>query len=351
MTKYGMPFLFMAALLLAQFGSAQINDEFNDSNFSTSIWTMLNDSDAATYDALEIDGDLILGSPIGAPADQLVIATNLTWWYAASTGPLIYQLISGDFDVMANVTALDRNDLSQPPNGDFNSIGLLCRNPDASSGQNYVMVNLGRQNGSIASESKNTVNSSSSLFLRADTYTGLVRLQRSGDTIRTYKQTGSDPDWVLLDQFIRSDFPPALQVGICANGWPPFSDIWGQVDYVRWTVDNCATPVGLSTSMSGSHVQFSWTPVPGADAYQLQGRPVGTPVWARANLIGLQSFTIPSSALDCGTIYEYRLRARCPGSMNGFTGFSATENFMSPPCLRTRNETLQHTPDLKKLKE
>jgi len=76
----------------------------------------------------------------------LTIQPTLTpGWFAANDAPLVYRLVSGNFAVEAAVTATSATDPTLPPQSEFNSAGLMARNPAGATGpENYVMVNIGR---------------------------------------------------------------------------------------------------------------------------------------------------------------------------------------------------------------
>ena len=103
--------------------------------------------------------------------------------------------------------------------------------------KNYIMLNIGRQSSSIptgvGSETKTTVNSSSSLFLDQGNNSGELILCRVGDDFRSYKFLDGEAGWTLLDVFSRPDLPSSLQVGMIVNAFSAPADIRAEFDFIR----------------------------------------------------------------------------------------------------------------------
>ncbi len=217
------------------------SDEF-DSASLLSNWDIHTDGPLASnyYEVLDID-ETIPGHLTLTPGP------NHSAWYASIMGPAVTKMITGNFVVTGYFIANNKNNLGTAPTSDFNAVGLIARNPDTPTRQNYVIANVGHQSYSngVGTESKNTVNSSSNLFLDPDSNEAEMRICRIGNVFYTYKRNPTDSAFVQLDQFTRNDLPPTLQLGIMANGWDPSNnrapDIRGEVDYIRY-----ATPTGQS---------------------------------------------------------------------------------------------------------
>jgi hypothetical protein len=232
-------FCLILSLLTLQV-SGQYSDHFEDMS-GMHHWQIFHSGDPVYYESLMYSDSLLEGSVLTDTEGRLVMVCGATYWYAGVTGPYVYQLTWGDFSATTRVWSLDRNDPSMPPQYEFNSTGLILRNPDASNGQNYVMTNLGMQayaNG-IGTESKTTINSISTLYLDPDDYEGEVRITRTGTMIRTYKRTGGDIDFVLLDEFDRPDIPDTVQIGMVLNGYTNTPDIRGEFDYIHFNGGDC----------------------------------------------------------------------------------------------------------------
>lgn len=230
----------LGVLLWSATGMAQFSDNFESAD-RIGQWQIFQSGDPVYYQSLMYGDSLLEGESLEETAGRLVIVCGPTYWYADVTGPYVYQMTWGDFTATTSVRSLDRNDLSDPPDHEYNSTGLILRNPDASGGQNYIMTNLGMQSvaNGIGSESKTTFNSMSILYLDPDEHEGEVRIMRTGTVIRTYKRTAGDADFVLLDEFDRSDIPDTVQIGMVLNGYSADPDIRGEFEYIRFHGGDC----------------------------------------------------------------------------------------------------------------
>ena len=137
-------------------------------------------------------------------------------WFANGDAPLIFKLVNRDFSVETDVLAESVASPGLPPTSDFNSVGLMARDPGGASGpENYVMVNVGRQDGRIAggigSETKTTVDSRSTLQLRAGSNRGRLTLCRVGDVITAYRWLDNESGWTEIARHSRPDLPATLQ--------------------------------------------------------------------------------------------------------------------------------------------
>jgi len=99
-----------------------------------------------------------------------------------------------------------------------------------------VMVNVGRQTstieGCLGSETKSTVNSSSTLDLIAGSHNGRLILCRIDNRFYAYRYLDNETDWVEINSVERSDFPTNVQVGMIANGYSG-PDLFAAFDYIR----------------------------------------------------------------------------------------------------------------------
>ncbi len=227
-------FLFHANL------QAQYSDDFENAN-TIHQWQIFQSGNLVYYESLVLHDSLIEGDMLTGSTGKLVMISGATYWYADVTGPYVYQMTWGDFTATTSVRSLDRDNTLVPPQREYNSTGLILRNPNVASGQNYIMTNLGYQSNAnqLGSESKTTINSTSTLFLDPDLHEGVVRIQRIGTLIRTYKRTAGDADFVLLDEFNRPDIPDTVQIGMVQNGYTDNPDIRGEFEYIDFTGGDC----------------------------------------------------------------------------------------------------------------
>lgn len=250
---------------------AQYSDHFTD-NAQLTQWSIFSQGDPAYYQSLVYNDSLIGGQMLSGTEGKLVITCGNTYWYANVTGPYVYQRTWGDFTATTYVRSLDRDNTGVPPQSEFNSTGLIVRNPVTTFGENYIMVNLGMQShaNQIGSESKTTQGSTSTLYLDPDLHEGEVRIERIGTTIRTYKRTGSDPEFVLLDVFDRPDIPDTVQIGMVLNGYTDDPDIRGEFDYIYFSGGDCrivrngndagagSLRAAIACAQDGDTITFDW---------------------------------------------------------------------------------------------
>ncbi|MEL6870948.1 MAG: PASTA domain-containing protein [Pseudomonadota bacterium] len=206
------------------------SDEF-DSN-SLSDWTLRHqlESTPAQYTVLDINQ---------TNAGQLTIVPLRTdGWFGANDAPLIFKNLTGNFAVWTRVNADSVATPGQAPASDFNSAGLMARNPAGATGpENYVMLNIGRQNNSIAtgvgSETKTTVNSSSTRPLQTGSNQGDLILCRVGDQFISYRFLSGDSGWAETTRFDRADLPSTLQVGMVVNAFSAPADLRATFEFIR----------------------------------------------------------------------------------------------------------------------
>ncbi|MGB0929148.1 MAG: PKD domain-containing protein, partial [Chitinophagales bacterium] len=242
---------------------SSFSDEFDDAN-SIENWTLHNSGLLSDnyYETLILNDSLIEGTNVAnAPLGQLTLipGPGHCGWYANTMGPLIYKTIGGNFSVTTYVSVQNKNDLGNAPTSNYNSAGLLIRDPDTEGSENYIMCNMGLQSYSngVGTETKNTDDGVSTLYLNPDELEGWIRICRVGDIIRTFKQTAGDTDWVLLLEQERPDFPDSLQVGLMANNWDPQGTnpphTRSQFDFMHYTdvfdLCDCELPDGVNGTL------------------------------------------------------------------------------------------------------
>ena len=97
----------------------------------------------------------------------------------------------------------------------FNTAGLMARNPSTANGENWIGVQLIGSFGAGPSQ-RNDVNSSSSdVHASPETNftTGYLQLTRSGDVFSTLFST-DNVSFALIGQVTRADLPETVQVGL-----------------------------------------------------------------------------------------------------------------------------------------
>jgi beta-lactam-binding protein with PASTA domain len=211
-------------------GADTFSDEF-DAN-SLGDWELRHqvEGTSAQYTVLDINQTI--------PGSLTIVPTVTPGWFANGDGPLIFKLLTGNFSVQTRVTADSVTSPGQAPGSNFNSAGLMARNPDGASGpENYIMLNIGRQDssiaGSVGSETKTTVNSSSTLFLQPGSNTGDLILCRVGNDFVSFRFLAGDSGWTQTTSFTRNDLPATLQVGMVVNAFNAPADLRASFDYIR----------------------------------------------------------------------------------------------------------------------
>lgn len=180
-------------------------------------------------------------------AGMLTLRPKAGGWYGSYAGPLIYKMVKGDFRVETWVSAAKIADPDAPPDEQFNSAGLIARDPEHGAGHDdWVMVNVGRQLGAlVGSEGKTTVGSQSVLELVDGPFRGRLRICRVGSVVIVARMLEGETAWRQLQRYDRSDLPEDLQVGMVATAWntsaevPDLSraaDVEATFDYVRFAV-------------------------------------------------------------------------------------------------------------------
>ncbi len=177
---------------------------------------------------------------------RLTLRPKAGGWYGSYQGPFIYKMVRGDFRVETWVSAAKLGNPEAPPDEQFNSAGLMVRDPETGPGfDDWVMVNTGRQLGTlVGSEGKTTVGSQSTLELVEGSFRGRLRICRTGPTVVLARMLEGETQWRVLNRYDRPDLPADVQVGMVATGWntseqqPDLGrtpDLEATFDYVRFS--------------------------------------------------------------------------------------------------------------------
>lgn len=206
------------------------SDEFNVDSLSDWSLRHVVEGTAAQFTTLDINQT--------TPGKLTIIPLQTPGWFGDADAPLVFKTLSGNFSVHTHVIADSVSSPGQPPTSNFNSAGLMARNPTgASSPENYIMLNIGRQDGRIptgvGSETKTTENSSSQLFIDQGSHIGELVLCRIGTQFISYRRLTSDADWIQTTTFVRPDMPGSLQVGLIVNAFSAPADLRAEFDFIR----------------------------------------------------------------------------------------------------------------------
>lgn len=171
----------------------------------------------------------------GDPTTGGVVMTGTgSLWFGWSTGVLLYQAVTGDFDARAVVRVRNTADDGLPTTGDgvYRVAGLACHDPDRASTLNYFHVGLGCvASAAIECEWKDTRDSVSTFAAHSDadtaSGTGEIRLLRQGDVYTAFYRAASSAPWVTVQARDRSSapLPDTLHVGLMAYASTSAHDI------------------------------------------------------------------------------------------------------------------------------
>ena len=209
------------------------DDEFDANSLAT--WQRRHEVEgtAAQYGLLDVNAT--------RPGHLVIEPTRTPGWFADGDAPLLFKIVTGDFAVETMVITESVSDPGQPPGSDFNSAGLMVRNPAGANGpENHVMVNVGRQDGRagssrIGSEAKTTEDSDSTLMVQPGVPSGRLILCRVGDVVSAFRRLEGEASFTRIARYTRTDLPGTVQVGMVANGYSG-PDIRASFDYVRLRV-------------------------------------------------------------------------------------------------------------------
>ena len=189
----------------------------------------------------EFDGDLSLWRVLNPGSVTLALVDGFlhldpganTLWFEGSSGPLVWQLVEGNFMVTADVTSRRLANPDQPPLATYRTGGLMARNP-ADATENYVFIAVGSEENPEAVETKTTTNSQSVYdevpWPGAE---GEVRICRIGPRFEMLiRERGGT--WQTLDVYQRPDLPAALQVGPFGFAYQQDPDLRVSFDWVRF---------------------------------------------------------------------------------------------------------------------
>ncbi len=147
------------------------------------------------------------------------------------------------FMIETRVTAVDPSS-GGAPTETFHSAGLVIY-PDLTRMTDWVVTNIGLQNGSLGFEDKTTVNDNSVLTLYAigQELSGSLRLCVVDDVITVFTRLDADPVWTERNSFTHV-FGSAVGAGVMINDYLAGSaEVEGQFEYVRFegidSVDDC----------------------------------------------------------------------------------------------------------------
>lgn len=191
-------------------------------------WTLeQGGGDSCTVDV--VDGELVMAVTLGGLGGDL--------WFNADEGPLLSQLVYGDFDAVATVRVRNGDDSGPCPANDaaYRQFGLSMQDPDRTT-LNYVSMTIGDSAAAdLRAEWKSTVDSVSVFdSISAPTGAGQVRCRRRGQVFDLFYRASSGSSWTLVQSVDRTSapLPDGLAVGLICYASAADPDITGFCDAI-----------------------------------------------------------------------------------------------------------------------
>ena len=130
--------------------------------------------------------------------------TGEGWDGGVATGPFLYKLVTGDFDVEVYTASFSTVAYSDG--------GLMARNPSTAGGESWITVKI--YGGNFADSMRGVVNGGGVANAGMGNGKPYLRLQRVGSTFNCYSKTNSTDSWGTPYTVTRADLPAQLQVGL-----------------------------------------------------------------------------------------------------------------------------------------
>ncbi|MBF0517276.1 MAG: hypothetical protein HQK97_09200 [Nitrospirae bacterium] len=188
-------------------------------------WRVLNAANAAAIDVNITNAGMLTISSTSNAADP--------WTENPLTAVIVYQLVTGDFDVETNFTAA--------ANPSAPRCGMICRNPNIASGENWIELIWVSGNGNMARAAVNTSPSQVTTGLN----NAYIRMTRAGNVISLYHKATSGAGWTQITQYTRNDMPQVVQLGLFGA-----QAMTAQFDYFQGTYSIAKTRIPHFASCS-----------------------------------------------------------------------------------------------------
>ena len=213
-----------------------LSDEFDDAG-SLSDWLVRS----------EVEGDPADGS-VSVNGSQLLLRPLQDRYFLDDHRglSLFKNIASADnpsFMIEAHITVVDPVS-GGAPTGTFHSAGLVIY-PDVTRMSDWVVVNIGLQDGVLGFEDKTTVNDDSvlTLYPTGQEFSGSVRLCVVDDVITVFTRLDADPAWTERNNCTHP-IGTTLGAGVMINDYlAGTAEVEGQFEYVRFQdvdlVDDC----------------------------------------------------------------------------------------------------------------
>lgn len=214
---------YLYTLLLSSFAFSAVsqdlssqNDEFNDAQ-SISQWKLFHETEQWNSKIKKMDVNT-------TEKGCLYLEPYSSGWYADLQAPFLYKEITGDFDVRAKIKVKGKN--TEIPQALWSLAGLMVRQSKKTTSadwqpksENWMFITTGIAEDPklIVLETKNTLNSASSLKLRPSGGGWMeLRIVRIGSSFILMYKLEKDKTWTIQERFYRPMLPATLQVGLNA---------------------------------------------------------------------------------------------------------------------------------------
>ena len=212
------------------------SDDFDDPT-SISNWQV-----RAAFEGDPSDGSVSING------SQLVLRPSQDRYFlddhrGLSVFKTIKSAINPRFMIETHVTAVDPVSGGAPTEA-FHSAGLVVY-PDVTRMSDWVVTNVGLQNGTLGFEDKSTVadNSVLTLYATGAEFTGSLRLCVVDDVITVLTRLDADPAWTERNSFTHT-IGNTIGAGVMINDYlAGTAEVEGQFEYVRFqgidSVEDC----------------------------------------------------------------------------------------------------------------
>ena len=213
-----------------------LSDEFDDAG-SLPDWMVRS----------EVEGDLSDGSVSINGSQLLLRPLQDRYFLDDQRGLSIFKHIASadnpSFMIEAHITVVDLVS-GGAPTETFHSAGLVIY-PDVTRMSDWVVANIGLQDGVLGFEDKTTVNDNSvlTLYPTGQEFSGSVRLCVVDDVITVFTRLDADPAWTERNNFTHV-IGTTLGAGVMINDYlAGTAEVEGQFEYVRFqdvdVADDC----------------------------------------------------------------------------------------------------------------
>jgi hypothetical protein len=138
-------------------------------------------------------------------------------WGKESTGPMIFRNAEGNFFLSTLVRTRPYSDtLNFSEDRAWQFGGIMLRNPDSLSGENYIYIAVGKRYNDLRLEVKSTTEGkSTSKTFKWPSGDAELMIQREAVVFGLYARPfGTKGEWTRVQTYYRPDLPNTLQAGI-----------------------------------------------------------------------------------------------------------------------------------------